>query len=349
MIHRTENTESLGFLNPNEQIQILLELVRDTEDAIMITDAPPATARPHILYVNPAFTTITGYTSEDALGQTTDLFYGPRTNGVVVDRLRTCLENGRGFEGETVHYKKDGTPYLSHWTMTPIRNDEEITYWIWVQRDVTTQQKRQHSLLRVQEEERSRIAQEIHQELGGLLTTLQMNLTLVGENLVEQNSGQHLQKAKQLVNEVSRSIRGISRRLLPRVLDNYGLGEALEWLVNELEQHEDLEVDLYSELDDEDEVSPLVQTMVYRIVQEALTNVRRHAQTDGAQVVLNREPNELRIHVIDEGRGFSPSSTSTDGRIGLQGMKERAERFNGSLDVESTPGEGTRVSVTLPL
>lgn len=350
MVPCTENAESFGFLDANKQGQVLVELVRETEDAIMITDAPPTNARPHILYINPAFTTVTGYNSKDVLGQTPHLLYGPRTDGTTLDRLRSCLEDGRRFDGETVMYQKDGTPYLSHWTMTPIRNENAvITHWMSIQRDITNQQKQQHNLLRVQEEERSRIAKEIHHELGGLLTSLQMSLTLVGEDLAEQKCGHHLQKAKRQVNEVSTSIRSISRRLLPRVLDNYGLGEALEWLVHELRKHEDLDVDMYSEVDDEEEVSSLLQTTAYRIVQEALTNVRRHAQTDAAQVVLNREANELRIHVIDEGRGFHPSSVSTDGRVGLEGMRQRAERLNGSLNVESAPGEGTRVSVTLPL
>ncbi len=345
----------LGDLLPerHDQRSSLLETaVEQANDAVVVTEASLEKPGPRILYVNPAFTGISGYTAEEAVGRTPRILQGPDTESWILDRLRHKLEHGRPFEGEAVNYRKDGRPYVNHWSISPIRDEDgTITHWVSIQRDVTDERRTSERLLRAQERERHRMARWIHDELGGLLTSLQMSLNQVKMQLEDKARAESLfSTVEARIESISTVVRSLTGLASPPVLEDHGLSDALSQLIDTLEASHDLSITLHSELEPDDRLSPLLERVVYRVLREALLNVGRHADTDAAQVLLNKTSQTLRLHVVDQGRGFDPPQPLTEGdNVGLAGMKARVERLNGTFQIRAAPGEGTRITITLPL
>lgn len=339
----------------NERAPLLQSAVEQATEAVLITEGAPLDAPgPRIQYVNPAFTDITGYAPEEVIGKTPRLLQGPDTEPWVLQTMRRRLEEGRPFEGEAVNYRKDGTPYVNHWSAAPVRNDDgTITHWVSVQRDVTEERRMAERLLKVQEEERHRIAQQMHDEIGGLLTSLQMvvdRAKVEVDEMTEGNVPEACSDVESRIAHLSKVVRGLTGQASPRLLEDYGLTEAVSRLVTTVEEAEDIDIMLHNEIAADERLSSLLERVVYRVLREALANVCRHAQTDRAQVIINKRERKLRLHVIDHGRGFTPSDALNDqDKLGLTGIRERVEQLNGSFTLSTAPGEGTRLTITLPL
>jgi two-component system sensor histidine kinase UhpB len=198
--------------------------------------------------------------------------------------------------------------------------------------------------LGAQEGERLRIARELHDEIGQQLTALLLQLTSV-----RRHAGPELQEALLEAHGLARDslddIRRVARELRPEALDDLGLPSALAALAERLAQQAGLRVQrdvqpVLPPLTDEEEL------VVYRVAQEALTNVLRHAGTDEARMRLQVRGDELVLDVADSGRGFEPARASA---TGLLGMRERALLVGGRLEIRSGPGHGTQVRLALPL
>jgi signal transduction histidine kinase len=235
--------------------------------------------------------------------------------------------------------------------MAPVAGaDDETEYWISVQRDVTAVRRMWERLLDVQEEERRRIDQEIHDEMGGLLTSIQMKAQTA--RFEAKNNGislDSLDEMSELLNDLSVAARTIARQLHPRVLDTYGLSEAVSNLVNTIEEQHDLTIDVQNDVGSADDYSALVERTAYRVIQEALLNVVRHAQVDTATVRLRETDRHLLLHVIDDGVGFDPAEREEEDNYGLKGITDRVERLDGTVDINTTPHEGTQITTTIPL
>jgi PAS domain S-box-containing protein len=194
-------------------------------------------------------------------------------------------------------------------------------------------------LLTVQEEERRHLARELHDEIGQVLTGLQLQLAAKGD-------AGRLAEAEQLVQELTTRVRELSMDLRPTTLDTLGLLPALLTQVERFQARTGLRIDL-RHLGLERRFSPEVEITVYRVVQEALTNIVRHARASSATVQLLADAAALTLVVWDDGDGFDPEVTSTGG--GLSGMRERVELLGGTLTVEAPPGGGTLLTAELPL
>lgn len=334
-----------------KRLRLLQKAVEQANESVVITDAESTEdGGAEILYVNPAFTEMTGYEPNEVVGRTPALLQGAETEAWVLERLQRRLRQGKEFEGEAVNYRKDGTPFINHWSLAPVRSEHgAITHWIAVQRDVTEERRMEKRLLRVQDEERRRIDKEIHDEMGGLLTTLQ--LTVDRARIAAEREGVIIEAFDELVgllDELSGVTRTISRRLHPGDLDDHGLDKALSSLMRKMEERHDLKVSFQSEINGDERFSPLVELTAYRVVHEALVNVVRHAETERAEVRVSEDNNQLYLHVVDDGTGFDPSNQDEE-TYGLTGMTERVERLNGNMKIRASQGEGTQISALLPL
>jgi PAS domain S-box-containing protein len=332
-----------------ERLRLFEKTVEQAHEAVAISKGEPVDEPgPPIQYVNPAFTTMTGYEAEEVIGRSPQFLRGPRTEPWVLQQLQQRLKQGRSFEGEAVNYRKDGTPFVNHWSTAPVRNQhDDITHWVSVQRDVTDERQMDRRLLEVQDEERRRIDKEIHDEMGGLLSSLQLAVDRA-RLAIDDDSSEPLNQMVELVDELSNITRSISRRLYPGELDDHGLAAALSSLVRSLDERYDLTVRVDSALDPDDPLSSLVEVTAYRVVHEALINVVRHAHTDTAHVRLRLQDGRLALQITDDGRGFNPSERD-ETTYGLAGMRERVGRLNGELTIDTAPGKGTQISVLLPL
>ncbi len=202
----------------------------------------------------------------------------------------------------------------------------------------------------VREEERKHIAREIHDELGQALTALKMDLFWLGKRLPEANAAVH-DKTRSMLNlleETARSVQRIACELRPGLLDDLGLQAAMEWQAQEFEERTGIpcEVSLYSgngSLDQER------ATTVFRIFQETLTNVIRHAEATRVQVTLEKQEGDLVMSVQDNGKGIRERQITHPKSLGLIGIRERIRRWGGTVTIRGRSDEGTTVRVSIPL
>jgi len=202
----------------------------------------------------------------------------------------------------------------------------------------------------VREQEKSRIARELHDELAQALTALKMDTSWIAERLP---AGQDVLAAKltgmqAMLDATVAATRRISADLRPLLLDDLGLVAAAEWLVQNFTERTGVRCDLAVGAPDL-EVGHALASAVFRILQESLTNVARHAQASLVEVVLDSSAGEVTLTVRDNGRGFSPESPRKPNSYGLLGLRERASLLGGEVRIVSEPGRGSTVEMRLPL
>jgi signal transduction histidine kinase len=205
------------------------------------------------------------------------------------------------------------------------------------------------------EEERIRIARSIHDEIGTLMTAIKMDLAFLGREISENGAKkspdalrEQISATTKLVDDVIQTLHEIVRELRPAVLDHLGLRAAIEWQMQDFQERAKIECQFDSDLDELD-LDPARSTAVFRILQEVLTNVARHAQATRVEASLRKEGNYLILEVRDNGKGISEEQVYTVGRFGLLGMRERAHVFGGDVVIRGSPGEGTVVTVRIPV
>jgi len=209
------------------------------------------------------------------------------------------------------------------------------------------------AITRTQEEERKRIARDLHDDTVQSLIAIGQRIELAREAIAEnpEDAAEQLRRLRKMVTETIDSVRQFSRDLRPTVLEDLGLVPALQYLVNELAQQDTIEVAFHVEGTAEGLPADMEVT-IYRIVQEALTNVRKHARASRAEVHAQFLPRQVVVTIRDNGVGFTMPDEATDliniGGFGLMGLKERAQLFGGQVTITSQPGQGTTVQVILP-
>ncbi len=222
--------------------------------------------------------------------------------------------------------------------------------------DITSTKKARDRLRRLsgsimagQENERAAIARELHDELGQTLTVLNMDAAWLAKRLVEKDpqAAGRAEDMRKFIDETIDAVRGMALRLRPKVLDDLGLVDALEWLTSDFEKR--TEINCIFHVEDVPVIHGPVATAAYRIVQEALTNVARHSFANQVRVELSAQEGTLSLLIEDNGRGFNALDMSEFSGLGIAGMRERATIVGGILDVRSQPEHGTRISFKVPL
>ena len=205
-------------------------------------------------------------------------------------------------------------------------------------------------MIEVREAERTRIARELHDELGQILTALKMDAELLSASIPQDRAdlAEHVASMNRLLDSTVATTRRISSDLRPLVLDDLGLGAAAEWLLEGLAQRAgiafELKIDpLCAELGE-----PHASTL-FRVMQESLTNVARHARATRVAVRLSREDCEAVLAIVDDGVGMNADARAKPGSFGLRGIRERVLLLGGELSIASEPSGGTTVSVRLPM
>ena len=206
-------------------------------------------------------------------------------------------------------------------------------------------------LVTAQEQERRHIARELHDEIGQALTAIKVELAYA-QRSIEGAMGPTtvLQSARSITDSALHQVRDLSYLLHPAALDEFGLASAIDSYMKTFAKRYGLATELIQE-GMEGRLAPEIEAAAYRIVQEALNNVAKHAKATECRVRLVRLPDALRITVEDNGTGFNPAAARSNDRrgLGLIGMRERASHLQGSVAIDSAPGRGTRVIVELPV
>jgi PAS domain S-box-containing protein len=207
--------------------------------------------------------------------------------------------------------------------------------------------------VQAQEEERRRISREIHDGLGQLLTAIKFNLEILEDGIpAEAEASTRIAEVKQLLDNVMKEAREISANLMPSVLDDFGLPPGLQSLCEQFAKGTGLKV-AFHEHGLKERLKPDVEIGIYRIVQEALTNIAKHAHAKEVEVQIVSDSKRLRLMIEDDGKGMDVMSPSRKpagvGGTGLVSMRERAASFSGTFMIDSSPGNGTLINVEIPL
>jgi len=213
---------------------------------------------------------------------------------------------------------------------------------------------RASQIIKAQEQERKRIARELHDETSQVLTSLLISLAVLEESITTQAARDRITETRQLAHQTLRAIRNLSIDLRPSALDDLGLLPALRWYVKEYQQKTNIDVEFHATgFKDRERLSPEMETALYRIVQESLTNVAKHAQAHKVTILLREEADAVNATITDDGRGFDVEEIQKmgdkDRGLGLVGMQERALLLDGTATIESGRKDGTTVEIHIPV
>jgi PAS domain S-box-containing protein len=267
---------------------------------------------------------------------------------------------------ETDERRIDGTPVRIEGHYLCVYDDRgRITGHMGIQRDITDRHRSAEEVARsreelralaarletIREEERTRIARELHDELGQALTGLKLDLAWMERRLSRQHSPELADRCVNLLgrlDDVMISVRRIITELRPSVLDQLGLADAIEWQAQDFAERTGLALDLH--IDSNCPAPPdAVASAVFRMLQEALNNVAKHAKASHVRVNLHMDENELLLDVADDGRGITRDELRGSHSLGLLGLRERALTLGGTVTIGGDPTTGTHVALQLPL
>jgi two-component system sensor histidine kinase UhpB len=213
---------------------------------------------------------------------------------------------------------------------------------------------RASQIINAQEEERKRVARELHDETSQVLTSLLISLAILEESITSPEARDRITETRQLAHQTLRAIRSISIDLRPSALDDLGLLPALRWYIKEYQQKFAIEVDFHA-TGLKERFTSEIETAFYRVVQEALTNVARHTNAQKVYITLKEQDNAIDATISDNGGGFDVDKLLKKPAIGqergwgLVGMLERAHLLDGNLHIESQIGKGTTIHIHIPV
>jgi two-component system sensor histidine kinase DegS len=352
LVARLEESER-GMTVSEQKYRYLFE---NASDAIWVQDV-----NGYLVDGNLAFERLTGLKVSEVRGVHLSRFMSEESLALARE-VRNKLINGEEFEQpyEQQLRIKPGVVKTVKMSTNAIVSGGRITGFEHVARDVTQEKQRQESMqayikqiTMAQEEERKRIARDLHDDVSpNILILIQKldNLTS-GQRLKLSALKQNIEGLRNQAVEALEALRATAQGLRPRIIDDLGLVAALEWIAEELEKDQGIKTQVeVAGLDRA--LTPETQIVLFRIAQEALNNIRKHAQASRATITIEGKGNYVTMTVADNGRGFVVTERMGEGvsagRLGIMGMYERASLLNGSLQIKSEPGQGTELAVTLP-
>ncbi|MEI6670224.1 MAG: PAS domain S-box protein, partial [Acidobacteriota bacterium] len=275
----------------------LSRAIEQTSDCVFLSDDHGV-----IEYVNPAFERLTGYSSQEAVGATPRLLKSGRHDRRFYDKLWATIRAGEIFRSVITNRTKDGRIYFGETTITPLRDqDGAITDFVSTGRDVTKSRRTAEALRRMNdrlEHEAARIASALHDDAGQFLTAAHITLADVAREL-PQRERERLQDVRRNLDEVEQQLRRLAHELRPLILEDMGLADALKFLAEGVARRTGIPISV--EVSMQVRCKPLVETALYRLVQEGLTNLSKHAEATFATVVLAQDADNIRCSVIDNG------------------------------------------------
>lgn len=313
-----------------------------------------------IIAANRACEKLTGYTREEMVGMDIATFLVPKNFKEQQEIIERELA-GEPTEGpyELRLRRRDGNEAIVELMPSLVMRAGEPVGMQAIVRDVTEQRRMQENLryyvsqvLQAQESERLRIARELHDDTAQALTGISRRLDMLAsasKEIPPEIAGR-LEELREQTDTVLDGVRRFSQDLRPPVLDDLGLLPALKWLVIALEEQDGIASNIRM-LGEPRRLPHETELALFRIAQEALNNVRKHAQASAVELIVDFRDHQLRLAVADNGKGFDvpqSKSAAASGKLGLIGMEERARLLGGTLEIRSRPGEGTTIEVSVP-
>ena len=340
----------------------LAAIVDSAMDAVITVDGGQ-----NIVLFNRAAEQVFGVPREEAIGTSLDRFIPARFRAGHRDHVeefgRTGVTSRRMGDVTTLWaLRADGAEFPIEASISQAEQDGNHYYTV-ILRDITVRKQHEDELQRQQqelrelsarvlearEEEKARLARELHDELGQLLTALKMDLSWLRERLAAADTARKADEMNALLDKTVMATRRISADLRPLMLDDLGLADAAAWLVEDFANRSGVDCRIQLPPGDAlEQLSKPVATALYRAVQESLTNIGRHAQARSAWVLFSAENGHIQVEIEDDGRGIAPGDLAKARSLGLKGMRERIAYLGGSLEIGPAPRGGTRIRLRVP-
>lgn len=338
-------------------------IVESAMDAIIAVDE-----NQQIVLFNAAAESVFGHRRDDVLGKSLDLLLPARFRAAHrghIEQFGRTGSTSRRMGEQMVLWglRKNAEEFPIEASISLHREGERSIHTV-ILRDVTLRKRADEALRRsreelrelaaaahsVREQEKSRIARELHDELAQALTALKIDVNWVRERLPDPDPlvAGKLASMQGLLDGTVAATRRISADLRPLMLDDLGLVPAVEWLVQSFSQRTGMACELAIGSDDLQLQDPYA-TAVFRILQESLTNAAKHARATQVEITIEKDDGAIALTVEDNGRGFDPADPRKPGSYGLLGVRERAYLLGGEFNIDSKPGGGTRVEVRIPI
>ncbi len=349
----TDRKKAERILEQSERFNA--SLLQNSPNPILVIDGDTS-----ISYINPAFEKLTGFSAQVIIDQKAPYPWWPAEHRAESgDTFQKSLKKNKDKQ-EKLFHKKNGDPFWVEETIIPVGNGNTTEFHLQTWVDITEAKKLREDLefyvkqiTKVQEEERKRISQELHEETVQSLSALCLATEAIikSKDRCPQDSLRYLEELRGKISEVIDQVRRFSYALRPGVLDYLGLLAALETLTDELNQEgfkTSLEV-----FGIEKPLPPDMEIDLFRITQEALSNVKKFSLADKVNVTVSYLNGKVKLNITDDGQGFILPERLSDlvnqGKLGLFGIEERTRLLGGSFSIHARPQNGTKIIVTLPV
>lgn len=330
----------------------------------------------NVSFLSDLYAEISGKSEITPMMRLCDLFEGAGLNGDWMDEIVERVSEGELWQGEIHFNGKDGKETWADIVVIPVyTHKDEIDELVLLGSNITLRKQAEQTMrmknkaeiekkinqqkfrsvliLEGQEEERKRIAMDIHDGIGQMLTSLKFQIESI-DSRKEQEAEKKINEIKQGIKDIIKEVRKVTFNLKPTVLGDYGLQAALNVFVKEIGKLTDVELVFRAEGDADQRIPQKIENNIFRIVQEAINNAIKYSNASRIEVLLKQTENDLMVTVKDEGQGFDEKivearNMNIESGRGFFNMYERTEYVNGQLDIKSEPGKGTTVTLMVPL
>ncbi len=348
-----------------ERLRLLKSAIQQANDSIVITTAglnPPGSK---VVFINPAFTRMTGYTAEEVINNPSIIQQGTIIDRSELFKSENSQMQSEAFYIETINNHKNGVQFNLEWQIAPVRDEHgKVTHFISIQRDITERrrteekikanQEQLHSLASelslAEERERRRIATELHDHIGQTLAITKIKLGALRDSIdaVGYRYSESLDDVRALIEKTIRYTKTLTFELSPPTLYELGFEATIEWLGEQIQtQH-----NIFFEFKDDGKLKPLdrdVSVLLFQAVRELFMNIVKHAQAHKMTATLQREGYKMLITIEDDGIGFDSEGIDKTRTFGFFSIRERLKHFGGAFEIDAGPGRGTRVVLTAPV